>query len=107
MRRELWFDCGPVHQELAWVNKLNVHVKFACAFGCDRLTVFDHGRDSSPLDANSSLIFWITGCPEAKKQLLNLQKARREELAPFFIPISERQRLHDKIDPSLQEYLNG
>ena len=39
---------------------------------------------------------------EAKKEWINPQKARREELA-HFIPISERQRLQNKIDPSLQK----
>ena len=44
------------------------------------------------------------GTQEAKEQLRNLQKEKREQFA-HLIPVSERKRLHNKIDPSLQDYL--
>ena len=44
------------------------------------------------------------GYREAKKLLINLQKENRKQLAPFN-PVSERKRLQNRIDPSLQGYL--
>ena len=44
------------------------------------------------------------GYRDAKEQLRNLKKEKREQVVPF-IPVSERKRLHNQIDPSLQEYL--
>ena len=41
---------------------------------------------------------------EAKKELSKLHKSKREEQLPY-IPVSDRKRLQNRIDPSLQEYL--
>ena len=44
------------------------------------------------------------GYLEAKEKLRNLQKERREHFA-LFSQKGERKRIHNKIDPSLQGYL--
>ena len=40
---------------------------------------------------------------KARKKRMNLQKEKRARLA-LLIPVSERKRLHNRIDPSLQKY---
>ena len=45
------------------------------------------------------------GYREAKKELSNLQKSKREEQV-LYIQVSDRKSLQNRIDPSLQEYLD-
>ena len=54
----------------------------------------DENRQAPPLSQRR-------GYQEAKDKIRTLQKEKREQLAPF-IPVSERKRWHNKIDPSLQ-----
>ena len=56
----------------------------------------DESRQAPPLSQRP-------GYREAKEQLRNLPKEKREQLA-LFITESERKRLYYKVDPSLQGY---
>ena len=43
------------------------------------------------------------GCPEAKEQLRNfLEKSEKRTISSF--PVSDKKRLYDNIDPSLQGF---
>ena len=55
----------------------------------------DENRQAPPLSQRP-------GFREAEEKF----KEKRARLA-LLIPVSERKRLHDRIDPSLQEYLSG
>ena len=59
----------------------------------------DENRQAPPLSQRP-------GYREAKEELTNLQTEKREQLAPF-IPVSERKRLKNKIDPVLEVTLSG
>ena len=58
----------------------------------------DEDRQAAPLSLRP-------GHQEAKIALVDMQKQSRQDLGIPFIPISERKRLHNQIDRSLQGYL--
>ena len=90
----------------AWVRYLDHDVQFSIFHGAPQqrernmhilyLRSVDDNKQAPPLSQRP-------GYREAKEQLRNLQR-RKENLAPF-IPVTERKRSHNKIDPSLQEHL--
>ena len=45
------------------------------------------------------------GYQDAKEAFIDMQKQSRQDFGISFIPISERKRTHDQLDPSLQGYL--
>ena len=49
------------------------------------------------------LLWQRPGYQEAKKELSNLQKSKREEQVPY-VQVCDRKRSQNRIDPSLQEY---
>ena len=46
-----------------------------------------------------------TGYQEAQKELTNLHKSKKWKSKFLKSPVRDRRRLHDRLDPSLQEYL--